>query len=142
MATNSRSNDSTTRTGQQADDVDPKSLPIGGSATYPDDSFGGGVIGNTPGSGPDIEGSSPSPRAMRIHSAHIMAPSSSGLGRRPLKAVAPVQVRSGLPTRIPCAARDSVRFGARIWRAQSGLGPRLGHKLFHRPPLLVCIGAA
>ncbi len=50
--------------------------------------FGDGVIGNTMGSGPIVEGSSPSPRAK--------APSSRGLGRRPLKAETPVQIRSGL----------------------------------------------
>ena len=50
--------------------------------------FGDSVIGNTMGSGPIIEGSSPSPRAL--------APSSRGLGRRPLKAETPVQIRSGL----------------------------------------------
>src|SRR5438552_4620823 len=50
--------------------------------------FGGGVIGNTAGSGPVIGGSSPPPRAL--------APSSSGLGRRPLKAVTAVRIRSGL----------------------------------------------
>ncbi len=78
--------------------------------------FGGGVIGNTPGSGPVIEGSSPSPRA-RQTSVCLMAPSSRGLGRRPLKAVAWVQIPSGLRTGIPCSARDSARFGWAACRA-------------------------
>src|SRR6185436_15232615 len=64
--------------------------------------FGGGVIGNTAGSGPVIGGSSPPPRAL--------APSSSGLGRRPLKAVTAVRIRSGLlETQVerPGSHRDS-----------------------------------
>jgi hypothetical protein len=88
--------------------------------------FGGGVIGNTTGSGPVIEGSSPSPRAGRrdgiavrsttsrglgyalLHAPYLVAqvacrsvthaapPSSSGLGRRPLTAVTWVQIPSGV----------------------------------------------
>ena len=54
--------------------------------------IGDGVIGNTMGSGPIIEGSSPSPRANRLN----LAPSSRGLGRCPLKAETPVRIRSGL----------------------------------------------
>lgn len=61
------------------------------------DALGGGVIGNTTGSGPVIEGSSPSPRARVEYSSALLAPSSSGLGRRPLKPVTPVRIRSGLP---------------------------------------------
>ena len=57
--------------------------------------FGGGVIGNTTGSGPVFGGSSPPPRARRHH-ADSPAPSSSGLGRRPLKAVTAVRICSGL----------------------------------------------
>ena len=57
--------------------------------------FGGGVIGNTPGSGPVVEGSSPPPE--RRPRATLSAPSSSGLGRWPLKPVTPVRIRSGLP---------------------------------------------
>ena len=60
--------------------------------------LGGGVIGNTTGSGPVIEGSSPSPRAKVGYHPPEWAPSSSGLGRRPLKPVTPVRIRSGLPT--------------------------------------------
>jgi hypothetical protein len=52
---------------------------------------GCGVIGSPTGSGPVSLGSSPGTPASRL------APSSSGLGRRPLKAVAPVRIRSGLP---------------------------------------------
>ena len=59
--------------------------------------LGGGVIGNTTGSGPVIEGSSPSPRAKVGYHPSQWAPSSSGLGRRPLKPVTPVRIRSGLP---------------------------------------------
>ena len=59
--------------------------------------FGGGVIGNTAGSGPVIEGSSPSPRARVGMSRPNLVPSSRGLGRRPLKPETPVQIRSGLP---------------------------------------------
>ena len=60
--------------------------------------FGGGVIGNTTGSGPVIGGSSPPPRARRlIDHDRRPAPSSSGLGRRPLKAVTAVRICSGLP---------------------------------------------
>ena len=59
--------------------------------------LGGGVIGNTTGSGSVIEGSSPSPRAKSGYHPVLLAPSSSGLGRRPLKPVTPVRIRSGLP---------------------------------------------
>ncbi len=58
--------------------------------------FGGGVIGNTTGSGPVIEGSSPSPRARADASQPRLVPSSSGPGRRPLKPVTPVRIWSGL----------------------------------------------
>ena len=58
--------------------------------------FGGGVIGNTAGSGPVIGGSSPPPRAVRIEGFGHLAPSSSGLGRRPLKPETPVRTWSGL----------------------------------------------
>ena len=64
--------------------------------------FGGGVIGNTTGSGPVIEGSSPSPRARRSgYRSHNLVPSSSGRGRRPLKPETPVQIWSGLPLLLP-----------------------------------------
>ena len=76
--------------------VKTRRLPVRHLGTYPCLAFGGGVIGNTPGSGPVIGGSSPPPRAGGSLSRLHMAPSSSGLGRRPLKAVAPVQIRSGL----------------------------------------------
>jgi hypothetical protein len=91
--------------------------------------FGGGVIGNTTGSGPVIEGSSPSPRAGRTAvtprfdpeptsvslrparpscgRASVAPPSSSGLGRRPLKAVTAVQIRSGV--RFPQVIHREVR---------------------------------
>ena len=70
--------------------------------------LGGGVIGNTTGSGPVIEGSSPSPRAKVGYHPPKWAPSSSGLGRRPLKPVTPVRIRSGLPTpvAVSCAPRS------------------------------------
>ena len=58
--------------------------------------FGGGVIGNTAGSGPVIEGSSPSPRARVGMGRPNLVPSSSGLGRRPLKPETAVRTRSGL----------------------------------------------
>ncbi len=72
--------------------------------------FGGGVTGNTTGSGPVIEGSIPSPRATASLACPTnnrgseewdtdlltLVPSSSGLGYRPLKAGTPVQIRSGL----------------------------------------------
>ena len=58
--------------------------------------FGGGVIGNTAGSGPVIEGSSPSPRARVGKSRPNLVPSSRGRGRRPLKPETPVQIWSGL----------------------------------------------
>ena len=61
------------------------------------DALGGGVIGNTTGSGSVIEGSSPSPRARAGYALGLLAPSSRGLGRRPLKPVTPVRIRSGLP---------------------------------------------
>jgi hypothetical protein len=70
--------------------------------------FGGGVIGNTLGSGPSVEGSSPSPRAMAIR-VSPSAPSSSGLGRWPLKPVTPVQIRSGLPGTL-CVPWEKLRF--------------------------------
>ena len=82
-----------------------RGLPIGwGSScrdSLPGRTFGGGVIGNTTGSGPVIGGSSPPPRA-RTRPGHrqrctaSLAPSSSGLGRRPLKAETAVRICSGL----------------------------------------------
>jgi hypothetical protein len=93
--------------------------------------FGGGVIGNTTGSGPVIEGSSPSPRAGRAaharrstreptsvgsarlacrrHAARPRVPSSSGLGRRPLKAVTAVQIRRGYVVAATMRSRTPVR---------------------------------
>ena len=71
--------------------------------------FGGGVIGNTAGSGPVVEGSSPSPRA-KVVSLLPSAPSSSGLGRWPLKPVTPVQIRSGLLRR----SHESSVIGSRL----------------------------
>ena len=62
-----------------------------------DGPFGGGVIGNTTGSGPVVGGSSPPPRAHRCIAIGVSAPSSSGLGRRPLKAETAVRICSGLP---------------------------------------------
>ena len=62
--------------------------------------FGGGVIGNTTGSGPVIEGSSPSPRApaasVTCHGDHRSAPSSRGLGHHPLKVATRVRIPLGL----------------------------------------------
>ena len=74
--------------------------------------FGGGVIGNTAGSGPVIGGSSPPPRALMtadapsgrsVGSVTIVrpdghpAPSSSGLGHHPLKVETRVRIPLGLP---------------------------------------------
>ena len=64
--------------------------------------FGGGVIGNTAGSGPVIGGSSPSPGARErplvpSAAAYGTAPSSSGLGHHPLKVAARVRIPLGLP---------------------------------------------
>lgn len=59
---------------------------------YAERTVGGGVIGNTQGSGPCIRGSSPLPRADGLAEASAgpdgttRPPWSSGLGRRPLKA--------------------------------------------------------
>src|SRR5260370_32259836 len=73
--------------------------------------MGYGVIGSPTGSGPVSLGSSPGTPATCAESgpgfrvaapgrtfaaSMYLAPSSSGPGRRPLKAVAPVQIRSGL----------------------------------------------
>ena len=62
--------------------------------------FGGGVIGNTAGSGPVIGGSSPPPRATAPEAAKYPAPSSSGLGHHPLKVETRVRTPLGLPLRI------------------------------------------
>src|SRR5262249_54528837 len=76
--------------------------------------MGYGVIGSPTGSGPVSLGSSPGtpatcaqrggrPVAARVAlltARMCLAPSSSGPGRRPLKAVAPVQIRSGLRTQL------------------------------------------
>jgi hypothetical protein len=76
----------------------------------PDDRepLGYGVIGNTAVSGTAILGSSPGTPAetpakcaVQFHQCFPRAPSSSGLGRRPLKAVARVQIPSGLPAETP-----------------------------------------
>lgn len=75
--------------------------------------LGGGVIGNTTGSGPVIEGSSPSPRAKVGYHPPKWAPSSSGLGRRPLKPVTPVRIRSGLPTPVAVACTPGSVGGGR-----------------------------
>jgi hypothetical protein len=67
--------------------------------------FGGGVIGNTTGSGPVIQGSSPCPRANETSPSGVrtlglrstfMVPSSSGLGHHPLKVEARVRIPLGL----------------------------------------------
>ena len=60
--------------------------------------FGGGVIGNTTGSGPVIQGSSPCPRAneVTVMLVSFMVPSSSGLGHHPLKVEARVRIPLGL----------------------------------------------
>jgi hypothetical protein len=71
------------------------------------------------------------PRSLREKSRVVVAgsaPSSSGLGRRPLKAVAPVRIRSGLPSTTsttrpltsrnegqrPCCVSDRVRSGPAV----------------------------
>ena len=61
--------------------------------------FGGGVIGNTTGSGPVIQGSSPCPRAIAVDGLMSIAfevPSSSGPGHHPLKVEARVRIPLGL----------------------------------------------
>ena len=74
--------------------------PTGRSANLNAHPFGGGVIGNTTGSGPVIEGSSPSPRApaasATCHGDHRSAPSSRGLGHHPLKVATRVRIPLGL----------------------------------------------
>ena len=72
-----------------------------GAANLAPRPFGGGVIGNTTGSGPVIEGSSPSPRAQpasRRPVAGCRAPSSRGQGHHPLKVETRVRIPLGLPT--------------------------------------------
>ena len=116
----------------------------------PRPSLGCGVIGSPTGSGPVSLGSSPGTPAQQCSEAHrpphelaglsdgtvpssgpphsTTAPSSSGLGRRPLKAVAPVRIRSGLPTSTstprlltwrnegqgPCCVSGGVRSGPAV----------------------------
>ena len=70
--------------------------------SWPVHPFGGGVIGNTTGSGPVIRGSSPCPGARERPlvgwaAADGTAPSSSGLGHHPLKVAARVRIPLGLP---------------------------------------------
>ena len=48
---------------------------------------------------------------MNVWSSWYLAPSSSGPGRRPLKAVAPVQIRSGLPGRYQVKGLTAGRGG-------------------------------
>src|SRR5918996_3081442 len=90
----------------------------------PRPSLGCGVIGSPTGSGPVSLGSSPGTPAPQRNKA----PSSSGLGRRPLKAVAPVRIRSGLQPRTsttrpltwtndgqrPCCVSDGARQGPAV----------------------------
>jgi hypothetical protein len=65
--------------------------------------MGYGVIGSPTGSGPVSLGSSPSTPAIgrksqpRLEFRSLRPPLCSGLARRPLKAVAPVRIRSGVP---------------------------------------------
>src|SRR3954453_8554828 len=62
-------------------------------------SLGYGVIGSPADSGSASLGSSPGTPARSLWSAFqisLQPPSSSGLGRRPLKAVAAVRIRSGV----------------------------------------------
>jgi len=76
--------------------------------------FGGGVIGNTTGSGPVIGGSSPPPRAC-TPAQDLRAirgdqpPSSSGLGHHPLKVAARVRIPLGVPAQKPLAGRRNRR---------------------------------
>ena len=65
--------------------------------------FGGGVIGNTAGSGPVVGGSSPPPRALHKFLNTIISwiykvwpRSSSGLGRQVLNLVARVRIPYGV----------------------------------------------
>ncbi len=50
-----------------------------------------------------------------VYNPVLSAPSSRGLGRRPLKAVTPVQIWSGLPAGIPCSERVSARSAGEPW---------------------------
>ncbi len=68
--------------------------------------MGYGVIGSPTDSGSVSLGSSPGTPALAV-----LAPSSSGLGRRPLKAVAPVRIRSGLQVRHDDRVPPGARFG-------------------------------
>ena len=63
------------------------------------------------------------PRSVAPHGSWEIG---TNLSNRPLKAVAWVQIPSGLQVRIPCAARDSARFGERYRSRGFMLGPRLG----------------
>ena len=92
------------------------------------DPMGYGVIGSPTGSGPVSLGSSPSTpatstrrldprRSRRIESDPLSAPLCSGLARRPLKAVAPVRIRSGL--------RDKPLLRQGFSLACCGIGPAL-----------------
>src|SRR5262249_20751900 len=64
--------------------------------------FGGGVIGNTTGSGPVIGGSSPPPRARTT----FLPRSSRGLGRQVLILVTRVRIPYGVPSLLPPSAPD------------------------------------
>lgn len=75
------------------------------AAWYTSRQIGSGVIGSTTGSGPVSRGSSPLSRAGGPARRLAAAPSSRGLGRRPLKAETPVQIWSGLPTERPGPSR-------------------------------------
>ena len=80
--------------------------------------FGGGVIGNTTGSGPVIQGSSPCPRAtleipVLSGVSSFMVPSSSGLGHHPLKVEARVRIPLGLPFDLyPIDRASALRIGS------------------------------
>jgi hypothetical protein len=105
--------------------------------------FGGGVIGNTGGSGPSIGGSSPPPRAQlkqfgttrrSSYTRPSPPPSSSGLGHHPLKVAARVRIPLGVPTqgrrsgplRRPFVVlRDSFRLGRPRWDISGIRAPRL-----------------
>src|SRR5215218_7407585 len=81
--------------------------------------MGYGVIGSPTGSGPVSLGSSPSTPAsstrldadllLSLEFRPLSPPLCSGLARRPLKAVAPVRIRSGVPRQQSRTGLSSVR---------------------------------
>ncbi len=96
--------------------------------------MGYGVIGSPTDSGSVSLGSSPGTPAPQHASQHRTAPSSRGPGRRPLKAVAPVRIRSGLPTSTTRPLTCTTE-GQRPCRVSGGVrsGPALSEHLCPMP---------